>query len=183
MKTSATARFVRLSARKARLVLDQIRGKPVGEALATLEYTPRAAARIIEKVLRSAVANAEHNHQVRNLDDLRVVQAIADGGPVLKRIQPRAMGRAFFIKHRTSHLTIGVSDEVNGASRPPARPERAPRHGPRRAAPTPPPAPPETQAPTETRETAGKAAKGRGRARAAGAKAPAKKPAAKPREK
>jgi len=71
MKTTARARFVRVSARKARLVLDQIRGKPVGEALATLEYTPRAAARLVEKVLRSAVANAEHNHQVRNLDDLR----------------------------------------------------------------------------------------------------------------
>ena len=114
MITSARARFVRVSARKARLVLDQIRGKAVGEALATLEFTPRAAARLIEKVLRSAVANAEHNHQVRNLDDLRVVRAVADGGPSLKRVQPRAMGRAFFIKHRTSHLTIAVSDEVNG---------------------------------------------------------------------
>jgi len=114
MITTARARFIRVSARKARLVLDQIRGKSVGDALATLEFTPRAAARLIEKVLRSAVANAEHNHQVRNLDDLRVVQAIADGGPSLKRVQPRAMGRAFFIKHRTSHLTIAVSDEVNG---------------------------------------------------------------------
>ena len=114
MVTSARARFVRVSARKARLVLDQIRGKSVGDALATLEFTPRAAARLIEKVLRSAVANAEHNHQVRNLDDLRVVQAVADGGPSLKRVQPRAMGRAFFIKHRTSHLTIAVSDEANG---------------------------------------------------------------------
>ncbi len=113
MVTSAKARFVRVSARKARLVLDQIRGKSVGDALATLEFTPRAAARLIEKVLRSAVANAEHNHQVRNLDDLRVVQAVADGGPSLKRVQPRAMGRAFFIKHRTSHLTIAVSDEVS----------------------------------------------------------------------
>ena len=126
----ARARFVRVSARKARLVLDQIRGKPVAEALATLEYTPRAAARLVEKVLCSAVANAEHNHQVRNLDDLRVVQAIADGGPVLKRVQPRAMGRAFGIKHRTSHLTIGVSDEVNGAvaapAAPPARPSAPP---------------------------------------------------------
>ena len=125
MRTTARARFVRVSPRKARLVLDQIRGKPVGEALSTLEYTPRAAARLIEKVLRSAIANAEHNHQVRNLDDLRVVQAVADGGPSLKRVQPRAMGRAFFIKHRTSHLTIGVSDETNGAARPPAtRPAR-----------------------------------------------------------
>jgi large subunit ribosomal protein L22 len=112
MITTARARFVRVSARKARLVLDQIRGKAVGDALATLEYTPRAAARLIEKVLRSAVANAEHNHQVRNLDDLRVVRAIADGGPSMKRVQPRAMGRAFFIKHRTSHLTIAVSDEA-----------------------------------------------------------------------
>jgi large subunit ribosomal protein L22 len=115
MLTSARARFVRVSARKARLVLDQIRGQSVGDALATLAFTPRAAARLIEKVLRSAVANAEHNHQVRNLDDLRVVQAVADGGPSLKRVQPRAMGRAFFIKHRTSHLTIAVSDEANGA--------------------------------------------------------------------
>jgi large subunit ribosomal protein L22 len=125
MITSARARFIRVSARKARLVLDQIRGKSVGDALATLTFTPRAAARLIEKVLRSAVANAEHNHQVRNLDDLRVVQAIADGGPSMKRVQPRAMGRAFFIKHRTSHLTIGVSDEAGRALRPPAtRPGR-----------------------------------------------------------
>jgi large subunit ribosomal protein L22 len=122
MITTARARFVRVSARKARLVLDQIRNKPVGEALATLEFTPRAAARLIEKVLRSAVANAEHNHQVRNLDDLRVVKAIADGGPSMKRVQPRAMGRAFFIKHRTSHLTIAVSDETNGGRPPMTRP-------------------------------------------------------------
>ena len=138
MRTTARARFIRVSARKARLVLDQIRGKPVGDALATLQYTPRAAARLIEKVLRSAVANAEHNHQVRNLDTLRVVTAMADGGPSLKRVQPRAMGRAFFIKHRTSHLTIGVSDEVNGAagSTTPAPPTR------RRAARPEPPAQP-----------------------------------------
>ena len=120
MRTSATARFVRVSARKARLVLDEIRHKPVGEALATLQLTPRAAARLIEKVLRSAVANAEHNHQVRNLDDLRIVHATADGGPSMKRVQPRAMGRAFFIRHKTSHLTIAVSDEVNGARQAPA---------------------------------------------------------------
>jgi large subunit ribosomal protein L22 len=126
MVAVARARFVRVSARKARLVLDQIRNRPVGEALATLEFTPRAAARLIEKVLRSAVANAEHNFQMRNLDDLRVVQAVADGGPSMKRVQPRAMGRAFFIKHRTSHLTIGVSDETNGS--------RAVAHVPRRRA-------------------------------------------------
>jgi len=140
MITNARARFVRVSARKARLVLDQIRGKSVGDALATLQFTPRAAARLIEKVLRSAVANAEHNHQVRNLDDLRVVQAVADGGPSLKRVQPRAMGRAFFIKHRTSHLTIAVSDEVNGTRGGLTRPRhlrvrRLPPPGPAAAAP------------------------------------------------
>ncbi len=117
MQTVARARFIRVSARKARLVLDQIRGKSVADALATLQYTPRAAARIIEKVVRSAVANAEHNHQVRNLDDLRVHYATADGGPSMKRVQPRAMGRAFFIRHKTSHLAIGVSDEAPVRSR------------------------------------------------------------------
>jgi large subunit ribosomal protein L22 len=168
MRTMARARFVRVSARKARIVLDQIRGKSVGEALATLEYTPRAAARLIEKVLRSAVANAEHNYQVRNLDDLRVVHAIADGGPMLKRIQPRAMGRAFSIKHRTSHLTIGVSDEagVNGAA--PA--VRAPA---RQSA----PAPPEPPAAATRRTPGRRAATPRGR-RPAGSKGTSK-----PREK
>ena len=164
MQTVARARFVRVSARKARLVLDQIRGKSVGDALATLEYTPRAAARLVEKVLRSAIANAEHNYQVRNLDDLRVVQAIADGGPSMKRVQPRAMGRAFFIKHRTSHLTIGVSDETNGAQRPPAT-------RPRRAA-TPP-----------ARESAAPAAETAKAPKAAASKPAAKKPAAKRKEK
>jgi large subunit ribosomal protein L22 len=120
----ARARYVRVSARKARLVLDQIRGKPVSEALATLRFTPRAAARLVEKVLRSAVANAENNHQVRNLDDLHVVGAIADGGPSMKRVSPRAMGRAFFIRHQTSHLTIAVSDEVGDGVRPARRTRR-----------------------------------------------------------
>ncbi len=134
MRTHAIARFVRVPPRKARLVLDAIRGKPVGEALATLEYTPRAAARLIEKVLRSAIANAEHNHQVRNLDDLRVVEAIADGGPSMKRVSPRAMGRA-------SHpglLLLATRDDVPvGRPRPPAA-EAAPKAAPApRAAPAP----------------------------------------------
>jgi large subunit ribosomal protein L22 len=121
MKTRATARYVRVPATKARLVLEHIRGKSVGEALSALQFTPKAAARLIEKVLRSAIANAEHNHQVRDLDDLRVIQATADGGPSAKRVSPRAMGRAFFIKHRTSHLTIVLSDETTpraGAAQP-----------------------------------------------------------------
>ncbi|MBI2160920.1 MAG: 50S ribosomal protein L22 [Candidatus Rokubacteria bacterium] len=173
MRTLARARFVRVSARKARLVLDQIRGKSVGEALATLSYTPRAAARIVEKVLRSAVANAEHNHQVRNLDDLRVVSAIADGGPSMKRVQPRAMGRAFHIRHKTSHLTIGVSDETNGAVRAaPPRPGGAP------------PAPREAP-PSETKLAAAKAAATvkKERAPAKRKAKPAAKAAAKSKEK
>src|SRR5256884_842147 len=135
MRTFARARFVRVSSRKAGVVLEQIRGKSVADALATLQYTPRIAARLIEKVLRSAIANAEHNHQVRNLDDLRVVDAVADGGPSMKRVQPRAMGRAFFIRHRSSHLTIGVSDETNGAARP-VPPPRESAPAARQAAPT-----------------------------------------------
>jgi large subunit ribosomal protein L22 len=170
MITSAKARFVRVSARKARLVLDQIRGKSVGDALATLEFTPRVAARLIEKVLRSAVANAEHNHQVRNLDDLRVVRAIADGGPSLKRVQPRAMGRAFFIKHRTSHLTIAVSDEANGGAPALTRP----RHMRIRRAPAPVPTAPPTAGAAAARPTR--------RSRAAGAAARALR-RAKPKEK
>jgi large subunit ribosomal protein L22 len=116
MRTEATAKYIRVPATKARLVLDHIRGKSVGEALAVLQFTPKAAARLIEKVLRSAIANAEHNHRVRNLDDLWIVRATADGGPSAKRVSPRAMGRAYFIKHRTSHLTIALSDETTTAS-------------------------------------------------------------------
>ena len=156
MQTVARARFVRVSSRKAGLVLQLIRGKSVGEALATLQYTPRAAARLIEKVLRSAVANAEHNHQVRDLDALRVVRATADGGPSLKRVQPRAMGRAFFIKHRTSHLTIGVSDEVNGLPRPAAPPARRPAAPGRTAAPEATAAPATAAAPKAGRRAAPK---------------------------
>jgi large subunit ribosomal protein L22 len=112
MRTQAVARYVRVSPAKARLVLRLVQGKRVGEALAVLQHAHRAAARLIEKLLRSAVANAEHNHQVRGLDDLWIVKAVADGGPSMKRVSPRAMGRAFFIRHRTSHLTIELSDET-----------------------------------------------------------------------
>jgi ribosomal protein L22 len=99
---------VRVSSRKAGLVMDEIRGKPVGEALAVLEYMPRAAARLIEKVLRSAVANAEHNHELVG-EDLRITAVYADEGPTLKRYRPRAMGRATRIRKRTSHLTITLT--------------------------------------------------------------------------
>jgi len=113
MLTQAVARFIRVSPRKARLVADLVRGKTVAEALAILQYAPPAAARLLVKTLRSAVANAEHNHQVRNLDGLRV-GVVVDGGPTLKRIQPRAMGRAFSIRHRTSHITVTLAEAPGG---------------------------------------------------------------------
>jgi ribosomal protein L22 len=104
----AQARYVRTSARKARLVCDHIRGKSVDEARAILAYTPRAVARDWAKLLESAVANAEHNHELVG-DDLRVLAAFADEGPTLKRFRPRAMGRATRIRKRTSHLTITLT--------------------------------------------------------------------------
>jgi len=101
----ARARYVRTSARKARLVCDHIRGKSVQEARAILAHTPRAVARDWSKVLESAIANAEHNHELIG-DDLFVYAVSADEGPTLKRFRPRAMGRATRIRKRTSHLTI-----------------------------------------------------------------------------
>jgi ribosomal protein L22 len=104
----AQAKYVRTSARKARLVCDHIRGKSVDEARAILAFTPRAVARDWSKLLESAVANAEHNHELVG-DDLRVLAAFADEGPTLKRFRPRAMGRATRIRKRTSHLTIQLT--------------------------------------------------------------------------
>jgi ribosomal protein L22 len=101
----AQAKYVRSSARKARLVCEHIRGKDVDEARAILRYTPRSVARDWSKLLESAVANAEHNHELVG-DDLLVSEAFADEGPTLKRFRPRAMGRATRIRKRTSHLTI-----------------------------------------------------------------------------
>ena len=101
----ARARYVRTSARKARLVCDHIRGKDVAEARAILAFTPRAAAKPWLKLLESAVANAENNHELIG-DELRIASVTADEGPTLKRYRPRAMGRATRIRKRTSHLTI-----------------------------------------------------------------------------
>ena len=101
----AQARYVRTSARKARLVCDHIRGKTVDEARAILAHTPRAVARDWSKLLESAVANAEHNHELVG-EDLFVKAVHADEGPTIKRFRPRAMGRATKIRKRTSHLTI-----------------------------------------------------------------------------
>jgi ribosomal protein L22 len=104
----AQAKYVRTSARKARLVCDHIRGKSVQEARAILAHTPRAVARDWSKLLESAIANAEHNHELIG-DDLRVFAVTADEGPTLKRFRPRAMGRATRIRKRTSHLTITLT--------------------------------------------------------------------------
>jgi ribosomal protein L22 len=101
----AQAKYVRSSARKARLVCDHIRGKTVEEARAILAVTPRAIARDWSKLLESAVANAEHNHELVG-EDLYVKAVHADEGPTIKRFRPRAMGRATRIRKRTSHLTI-----------------------------------------------------------------------------
>ena len=109
MKVKAHSRYVRQSPYKVRRVLDLVRGLPVEEAEHVLRLTPRAAADPIAKVLKSAVANAEHNHAL-DAEELVVEEAFADEGPTLKRFRPRARGRASKINKRTSHITIVVSD-------------------------------------------------------------------------
>jgi ribosomal protein L22 len=113
----AQAKYVRTSARKARVVLEHIRGRSVPEARTVLAFSSRAAAKDIEKVLRSAVANAEANHSMTG-DELVVKECFADEGPTLKRFQPRARGRASKIMKRTSHITILLAQgEPKGAPR------------------------------------------------------------------
>jgi large subunit ribosomal protein L22 len=105
----ATAKFVHVSPRKARLVADNIRGLSVPEARTVLAFTTRAAAVDVEKVLRSAVANAEANHGMTG-DELVVAEVFVDEGPTIKRFQPRARGRVGAIKKRTCHITIKVAE-------------------------------------------------------------------------
>ncbi len=107
MEARAVARYVRTSARKGRLVVDLIRGKSIDDARAILMFTPRAAAEDVLKVLNSAVANAEKNLKIK-ADDLYVATTFVDEGPTLKRIRPRAMGRASRINKRSSHITVIV---------------------------------------------------------------------------
>jgi ribosomal protein L22 len=104
----ARAKYVRSSARKARLVMDHVRGHSVSEARALLRHSPRGVARDVERLLNSAVANAENNHDLVG-DDLYVKEIYADEGPTLRRFRPRAQGRATRIRKRTSHLTVGLS--------------------------------------------------------------------------
>ena len=109
MRVSATAKYLRGSTRKARLITAAIRGKPVEEASALLRFMPQAAARDVARVLKSATANAENNHNL-SAEDLIVADAIADEGPTIKRFRPRAQGRAFPIHKPMTHITIIVAD-------------------------------------------------------------------------
>jgi large subunit ribosomal protein L22 len=113
MQAKAVARTVRIAPRKVRLVIDLIRGKQVGEAVAILNLTPKAASPIVEKVLKSAMANAEHNYEM-DVNSLVITEAFVDEGPTLKRFRPRAMGRASAINKRTSHISIVVSEKKEG---------------------------------------------------------------------
>jgi len=109
MRVSATARYLRGSTRKARLVTQAITGKPVEEAAAALRFMPQHAARDVAAVLKSATANAENNHNL-SAEDLVVVEARADEGPTIKRFRPRAQGRAFPIHKPMTHITVVVAD-------------------------------------------------------------------------
>ncbi|MAM87666.1 MULTISPECIES: 50S ribosomal protein L22 [Allohahella] len=109
MEVAAKLAGARLSAQKARLVADLIRGKGVEEALDVLTFSPKKAAHIVKKVLESAIANAEHNEGL-DVDELKVSTVFVDEGPVMKRIKPRAKGRADRILKRTCHITIKVAE-------------------------------------------------------------------------
>ena len=109
MRVSATAKYQRASTRKTRLVTAAIKGKPVEEAAALLRFMPQKAAADVARVLKSATANAENNHNL-SAEDLFIVDAVANEGPTIKRFQPRAQGRAFPIHKPMTHITIVVAD-------------------------------------------------------------------------
>ena len=105
MEIQAVARFVRVSPQKIRLIMDQVRGRKIEEALNILSFAPQRSARILKKLIHSAVANAEQNSDV-DVDSLHIKRVYADEGPILKRWRPRALGRATRIRKRSSHLTV-----------------------------------------------------------------------------
>jgi large subunit ribosomal protein L22 len=109
MEVAAKHRYARISAQKARLVADQVRGLPVSNALNILNFSVKKAGPLVKLVLKSAIANAEHNHAL-DIDELKVSKIFVDEGPSLKRIMPRAKGRADRIVKRTCHITVYVSD-------------------------------------------------------------------------
>ena len=110
MEARAYLRNARIAPRKVQIVLDLIRNKPVDIALATLELTPKAASPMVAKLLKSAMANAENNHNM-NKDNLYVSECFVCPGPIMKRVMPRAQGRAFRILKRTSHITLVVKEK------------------------------------------------------------------------
>jgi large subunit ribosomal protein L22 len=116
MEARAKARYVRVTPRKARRVVDLIRGLPATDAQAVLQFAPQSASDPVGKVLASAIANAENGQQM-DADSLVVSRAWVDEGPTLKRFRPRAQGRGYRINKRTSHITVIVSDEAQGRSR------------------------------------------------------------------
>ena len=109
MEVQAISRNIRISPRKVRIVANLIRGKKAGEAISILHNTPKAASKIIEKCLRSAMANAENNNNM-NIDSLYISTIFVDAGPIMKRVHPRSRGQAFGIMKRTSTLTVKVSE-------------------------------------------------------------------------
>jgi large subunit ribosomal protein L22 len=109
-EATAHAKFIRIAPRKVQLVIDLIRGKQVGEAIAILRHTPKSASPVIEKILNSAIANAEHNFSL-DPNKLVVSQIFVNHGPIIKRFRPRAMGRASNIHKRTSHITLVVTEK------------------------------------------------------------------------
>ncbi len=110
MQVAATLRYARISPQKCRLVADVIRGKSVDEALRVLTFSPKKSARIVKKVLESAIANAEHNHGA-DIDELKVSNIEVNGAPTFRRYSARAKGRGARILKRNSHITIKVGDE------------------------------------------------------------------------
>ena len=109
MEARAKLSYARVSSRKVKIVIDMIRNKPVGEAMGILKNTPKAASELLIKLLNSAAANAENNHNM-DKNNLYVAEVYANQGPTLKRVRPRAQGRAFRIRKRTSHITIVLKE-------------------------------------------------------------------------
>lgn len=109
MEARAKLSYARISSRKVKIVIDMIRNKTVGDAMGILKNTPKAASELLIKLLESAIANAVNNHNM-NAENLYVAEIFANQGPTLKRVRPRAQGRAFRIRKRTSHITIVLKE-------------------------------------------------------------------------
>jgi len=130
MEAKAVLRYIRVAPRKARMAVDLIRGKNAEEAMTILKFTPRRAARVVQRVLKSAVANATQK-EMGDVDALRVAKVFVDVGPTMKRVLPRAMGRANTIRKRTSHITVVIGSEADQTKKAPrpvvAKEKKAPQ--------------------------------------------------------